>query len=97
MSHKAIAITSKGVLEEITVPTPKPGPKDVMIKNQYAAMIAFDTYQLDRAYNVPSYPLVLGFSAAGTVHAVGSDVSDLKAGDRVRQDPVRTVHQNVKR
>lgn len=84
-SHTALATTSKGVLEVVQLPTPKPGPGEVLVKMQYAALIAFDTYQLDRGYflSESSYPHVLGFSGAGTVEAAGDDASDLKEGDRV--------------
>ena len=83
-THKAIATTSKGVLEEIKRATPAPGLDEVLIQVKYAGMIAFDTYQLDRAYHVSEYPLVLGFSASGIVKAVGEGVDGLKAGDHVR-------------
>lgn len=82
--HKAIATTSKGVLEEISLPTPTPGPGEVLIQVHYAGMIPFDTYQLDRAYHVAEYPLVLGFSASGVVKAVGDGVDGLQVGDKVR-------------
>lgn len=82
-THKAIATTSKGVLEEISLPTPTPGPGEVLIQVHYVGMIPFDTYQLDRAYHVAEYPLVLGFSASGVVKAVGDGVDNLQVGDKV--------------
>ena len=84
-SHVAIAITSKGNLEEVQVSTPTPGPGEVLIRVHYAALIPFDTYQLDRGYLLTekSYPHVIGFSASGLVKAVGEGVTDLKVGDRV--------------
>lgn len=72
-----------GVLEELQVPTEKPGAGQVLIKNQYAAMIVFDTYQTDSGYSVNDYPQVLGFSGAGTIAEIGRDVHDLAVGDRV--------------
>ena len=84
-THTAVATTSKGVLDIIQLPTPAPGPGDVLIKVQYSALIPFDTYQLDDGYKIPDngYPLVLGFAGAGTVKSVGEGVTDLKEGDRV--------------
>lgn len=82
-THTAIATTSKGVLDTITVLTEKPGPGEILLKTEYASMIAFDTYMTDRGYFVKEYPVTLGFNASGTVHAVGRDVHDLAVGDRV--------------
>lgn len=83
-THRAIATTAKGVFEEIEVPTTRPETGEVLIKVDYASMIAFDTYQTDLTYMVAQYPVVLGFNAAGTVAEVGPGVDDLKVGDRVR-------------
>lgn len=83
-THTAIATTSKGHFDAIQVPTETPGQGQVLLKVAYGSMIAFDTYVTDRGYAVQDYPLVLGFSAAGTIHKVGPGISDLKVGDRVR-------------
>ena len=82
-THKAIATTSKGVFEEILVPTGKPQAGEILLKVQYSAMIAFDTYQTDLGYFVNEYPVILGFNASGTVEEVGPGVVDLKVGDKV--------------
>lgn len=83
-SHRAIATTAKGVLEELQVPTEAPGHGEVRVKMHFAALIPFDTYQLDRGYAVASYPLALGFSGSGVVDEVGTGVTSLKVGDKVR-------------
>ncbi|KAI5115942.1 hypothetical protein M0805_004939 [Coniferiporia weirii] len=84
-THIAIATTARGVLEQIHVSTPTPGPGEVLINVHYTALLPFDTYQLDMAYKLTddSYPHVLGFAAAGEVKSVGEGVTDLKEGDRV--------------
>ncbi|KAF9052400.1 GroES-like protein, partial [Hymenopellis radicata] len=82
-THTAIATTSLGVFEAIQVPTPKPQEGEVLLKAEYASMIAFDTYQTDLGYMIAEYPVVLGFNAAGTVAEVGPGVDDLKVGDKV--------------
>ncbi|KAF9447809.1 GroES-like protein [Macrolepiota fuliginosa MF-IS2] len=81
-THVAIATTAKGVINTIQVPTEEPGSEEVLIKVEYAAMIPPDAYIADRGFLVSSYPLTLGFTAAGTVAKVGSGVEDLKPGDR---------------
>ena len=53
------------------------------IKVEYTAPIPFDTYQSDLGYTVDEWPIVLGFSASGTVAKLGEGVPGLKVGDRV--------------
>ena len=65
------------------MPTPKPGAGQVLLKIEYAAIVALDTYQTDFGLLVTEYPLVLGLGGAGTVAEVGSGVDGLKVGDRV--------------
>jgi len=46
--HTAIVATDgRGQVGTIQVPTPEPGPGEVLIKVDYAALIAFDTYITD--------------------------------------------------
>ncbi|KDR85542.1 hypothetical protein GALMADRAFT_234467 [Galerina marginata CBS 339.88] len=82
-THTAIAAISKGNFDAIQVPTETPGEGEVLIKVAYTSMIAFDTYVTDRGFYVQEYPVILGFSNAGTVKEIGSGVDDLKVGDRV--------------
>jgi NADPH:quinone reductase-like Zn-dependent oxidoreductase len=82
--HTAIVATDgKGHIDTIQVPTPKPGPGEVLIKVDYAAFIAFDTYITDIGYYVSDFPHTLGHDAAGTVIKVGEGVKNLRVGDRV--------------
>ena len=83
-NHRAIAITSPGTIDQITLPTPTPVGNEVLIEVQYTALIPFDTYQIDKNFFVQGYPTVLGFASSGRVKAVGPDVTDLKEGDKVR-------------
>ncbi|THV06442.1 GroES-like protein [Dendrothele bispora CBS 962.96] len=82
-THTAIACTSVGHFDAIQVPTESPGDHEVLLKIECAAMIPFDTYVNDYGYITPSFPMIFGFSAAGTIAEVGKGVDDLKVGDRV--------------
>ncbi|KAI0091675.1 chaperonin 10-like protein, partial [Irpex rosettiformis] len=82
-SHRAIAIISPGILEEINLPTPSPTNVEVLVEVHYAALMPADVYQADTGRYVQEYPLVIGFTSAGYVKAVGDDVTDLKEGDKV--------------
>ncbi len=69
-------------LEEI--PTPKPGPAEVLVKVKAVGVNPVDTYIRSGAYaNKPPLPYTPGADAAGTVEAVGSEVKGLKPGARV--------------
>lgn len=82
---KAIQVNSTGgpeVLQLAELPVPQPKPNEAVVKIAASGVNFIDTYQREGRYKVP-LPFVLGQEAAGTVSAVGSDVKQLKVGDRV--------------
>jgi NADPH:quinone reductase-like Zn-dependent oxidoreductase len=81
-THTAIATTGIGAFDAIEVSTEKPGQGEILLKTEYASLIALDTYRTDLGFAVQEYPLVLGFNASGTVHEVGPEVDGLAPGDR---------------
>ncbi len=70
--------------------TPEPGPRDVLVKVERVGVCASDVHYYTHgrigSFVVES-PLVLGHESAGTVVAVGSEVTHLQAGDRVSLEP----------
>jgi hypothetical protein len=84
-THTAIATTALGVVSAIEVETPTPGLMDLLVKIDYAPIIALDVYTNDVGFFVESYPIVFGYSAAGTVVKTGSGVNNFAVGDRVRK------------
>lgn len=66
------------------LPTPKIGPGQVLVKIGAVAVNPIDTYIRNGAnyWPLPS-PFIIGSDFAGTIAEVGSDVQDLKVGDRV--------------
>src|SRR3954468_4214216 len=67
------------------VPTPEPGPNDVLVEMKAASVNPVDT-KIARGYGGPSQrplPHVLGRDGAGTVAKVGSGVTNFKVGDEV--------------
>lgn len=65
-------------------PVPEPGPTQVRIRNRAIALNFFDLLQIQGKYQVrPTFPFTPGAEVAGTVDAIGSEVSTLKKGDRV--------------
>jgi NADPH2:quinone reductase len=65
-------------------PIPEPGPDEVRIKVQFAALNPADRFLAENRYPAkPAYPHILGRDGSGTVDTVGSRVRSWKAGDRV--------------
>ncbi|MFL5658454.1 MAG: quinone oxidoreductase family protein [Ktedonobacteraceae bacterium] len=82
---KAVQIHQYGgpevmVCEE--VPMPVPGASQVLVKIEVAGIVHTDTLIRTGALPRP-LPLILGLEAAGTIEALGSDVTGLQVGDRV--------------
>ena len=84
---KAIQVYQFGgpeVLAVHEVPTPKPGPGEVLVRIRAAGVNPYDTYMRNGAYPVkPALPYTPGSDAAGTIEAVGLGVTKVKPGDRV--------------
>lgn len=82
---KAIRVHSFGGPEVLTledIPTPEPGAGQVLIKIAAAGINYIDIYHRSGLYP-NQLPLTLGVEAAGTVAALGPDVSEVRVGDRV--------------
>jgi len=84
---KAIQVHRFGgpeVLELHEVPTPKPGPGQVLVRVHAAGVNPYDTYMRNGTYAIkPQLPYTPGSDAAGTVESVGDGVKKVKPGDRV--------------
>jgi NADPH2:quinone reductase len=84
---KAIRVHEFGgpeVLKLEEVPTPKPGPGEVLVRVHAAGVNPYDTYMRAGTYAVkPPLPYTPGSDAAGVVEAVGEGVTKVKPGDRV--------------
>ena len=84
---KAIQVYQFGgpeVLAVHEVPTPKPGPGEVLVRIRAAGVNPYDTYMRNGAYPVkPALPYTPGSDAAGTIEAVGGGITKVKPGDRV--------------
>ncbi len=70
------------VLRVDEVDVPEPGPGEARVRVAAAGLNFIDTYQRSGAYPL-ELPVALGQEAAGTVDAVGEDVTSVEVGDRV--------------
>ena len=83
-TQKALLLKEKnGSLGVDTFPVPKPGPKDVLVKVQAAALNPVDWKIQKYGIFVETYPAILGTDLSGDVEEIGEDVTDFKKGDRV--------------
>jgi len=84
---KAIRVTAFGgpeVLRLEEVPTPKPGPGEVLVRIHAVGVNPVETYIRAGTYaRLPELPYTPGNDGAGVVEHVGADVTEFKAGDRV--------------
>ena len=84
---KAIRVSEYGgpsVLKLEDVPTPQPGPTQVLVRNHAVGVNPVDTYLRSNTDNRgPKLPYTPGSDAAGVVEKVGASVTGVKAGDRV--------------
>jgi NADPH:quinone reductase len=83
----AVRVHKTGGPEVLTfedVDVPAPGPGQIRVKQGAAGINFIDTYFRMGMYPSPvGLPFVAGNEGAGTVVAVGPDVTDIKVGDRV--------------
>src|SRR5262252_6192266 len=84
---KAIKVTAFGapdVLRMEEVPTPKPGPGEVLVRIHATGINPVETYIRAGTYaRLPELPYTPGNDGAGVVEKVGADVTEFKASDRV--------------
>jgi NADPH:quinone reductase len=84
---KAIQVHKFGgpeVLELKEIPTPKPGPGQILVRVHAAGVNPYDTYMRNGTYAIkPPLPYIPGSDAAGVVEAVGDGVKKVKPSDRV--------------
>ncbi len=84
---RAAYIEQTGPAEAIRVgdlPRPEPGPKQVLVRVRVAGFSPIDLYvRSGMIASVTSFPYIVGSDVAGTVEAVGAEVTRHKVGDRV--------------
>ena len=82
---RAIQIQRTGgpeVLQAVAIPVPQPGAGQVLVRVHASGVNFIDTYLREGRYPA-ALPFVPGQEAAGTVEALGLDVSGFAVGDRV--------------
>ena len=78
-----LPITDPLSLQDVDLPEPQPGARDLLVQVGAIAVNPVDTKMRMRSSPAAGQWAVLGWDAAGTVRAVGPQVSLFKPGDRV--------------
>lgn len=72
---------------------PQPEANEVLIRVEYVGVCGSDLHYYENGGigpNIVKPPFVLGHEAGGTIVEIGSDVTNLKVGDRVALEPGKT-------
>ncbi len=85
---KAIVIHQYGgpeVLQWEDIEVGDPGPDEVRIKHEAVGLNFRDTYHRSGSYGVPGgkFPAIIGGDGAGTIEAIGENVTGLTVGQRI--------------
>jgi L-iditol 2-dehydrogenase len=86
---KALLLSEYNRLEVVDVPMPRPGPEDVLVRVGACGICGSDVHGFDGSSGRRIPPIIMGHEAAGTVEAVGAEVTGTREGDRV------TFHSTV--
>lgn len=78
-----VATSAEAPLTPTIIERRELGPKDVLIEIAWAGVCHSDIHTARGEWGQVSYPLVVGHEVAGTVAALGSDVTRFAVGDRV--------------
>ncbi|MET9297562.1 zinc-binding alcohol dehydrogenase family protein [Streptomyces sp. NPDC003077] len=80
--RESLPIEDPGSLQDIALPVPEPEPRDLLVRVEAISVNPVDT-KVRRSTDPGGEPKVLGWDAAGTVVAVGSEVRLFAIGDEV--------------
>ena len=83
---QALVLTEYKHLEILSVPDPAPGAGEVVIAVKACGICGSDVHGMDGSTGRRRPPIVMGHEAAGTIAAVGPQVTKWRVGDRVTFD-----------
>lgn len=91
---KAVVVHAAGDLRVDELPDPEVGPNDVLVEMEWGGVCGSDVTYVRSGVSgtaVLREPLVLGHEVAGTIAALGPDVTGFTVGDRVTVHPATLV------
>ncbi|WP_449409535.1 zinc-binding alcohol dehydrogenase family protein [Methylobacterium komagatae] len=81
--RKSLPITDAEALIDLDLPQPEPGPHDLLVKVEAISVNPVDTKVRRRAEPEAGDAKILGWDAAGTVLAIGPEVTEFAVGEAV--------------
>ena len=81
--YQSLPIDNPESLQDIELPTPAVGPRDLLVRVKAVSVNPVDTKVRKNMAPETGQAKVLGWDAAGTVEAIGTAVKNFKVGDRV--------------
>jgi L-iditol 2-dehydrogenase len=83
---RALLLSEYKHLEVTNMPTPVPGPQEVLVQVAACGICGSDVHGYDGSSGRRIPPVVMGHEAAGIIAAVGAEVAGFAVGDRVTFD-----------
>jgi NADPH:quinone reductase-like Zn-dependent oxidoreductase len=84
LTQKALLLDAKfGKFSVVTVPVPKPGSGEILVKIKTAALNPVDWMIQKYGFLVETFPAILGLDIAGDVEEIGEGVTEFQKSDRV--------------
>src|SRR6201996_2449183 len=80
--RKPLPISDPASLEDLEIPVPEPGPRDLLVRVEAVSVNPVDV-KVRASTDPGGEPKILGYDAAGTVVATGPDVTLFSPGDEV--------------
>ncbi|MFE5333416.1 zinc-binding alcohol dehydrogenase family protein [Embleya sp. NPDC056575] len=80
--HRSLSVDDAESLVDATLPVPRPGPRDLLVRIEAIAVNPVD-YKVRQNTDPGGEPKILGWDAAGVVVGVGNEVTAFKVGDEV--------------
>ena len=81
--YQSLPIEDPAALQDIELPAPQPGPRDLLVEVRAISVNPVDTKVRRNVQPEAGAAKVLGWDVAGVVKAVGSEVSLFQPGDKV--------------
>ena len=78
-----LPVDQPGALEDLELPVPQPGPRDLLVRVKAISVNPVDTKVRRNRPATADAPQVLGWDAVGIVEEIGADVAGFQPGDRV--------------
>jgi L-iditol 2-dehydrogenase len=80
-------MTAPGTIEFRQIPTPEPGPGEVLVKIMRIGVCGSDIHVYHGKHPFTKYPVTQGHEVSGKIAALGENVRGLRTGQRVTIEP----------